>query len=180
VVSAARLCECGCGLPTRIETRARRKEGYARGQAKRFMKGHNTRMPERERLFSKVEKTEDGCWAWTGTRSWNGYGTLKFRGRWTNAHRAAYLLERGSIPDGLQIDHLCRNRACVNVAHMEAVTQRENILRGVSPAARQAHQTHCKAGHRLPEDRNSQGRRHCKACFNSWQRESRRKKAVAL
>lgn len=107
-------------------------------------------MPQRpaaERFWAKVELTED-CWVWTGHLR-RGYGTLMRNGEHGYAHRFAYESLVGPIPEGLQIDHLCRNRACVNPSHMEPVTRRENILRGEGSAAKNARKTHCKRGHIL-------------------------------
>jgi hypothetical protein len=86
------------------------------------------------RFWSKVDRTGD-CWKWTAGLTGSGYGRFRWDGGEVAAHRFAYELLVGAIPDGLQIDHLCRNRACVNPAHMEPITQRENILRGVGRAA---------------------------------------------
>ena len=77
-----------------------------------------------------------GCWLWTGARTANGYGTMSAGGRYGAtllAHRLAYEWYRGAIPDGLQIDHLCRVRHCVNPWHLEAVTQEVNLKRGMAP-----------------------------------------------
>lgn len=100
-----------------------------------------------ERFWEKVRKT-DGCWFWTSTRGENGYGQFTLRtGVVRRAHRIAYELAVGPIPDGLEIDHLCRVRACVNPAHLEPVTRQENIRRAV------AAKTHCPKGHpRTPEN----------------------------
>ncbi len=109
------------------------------------------------RFRSKVDRRgPDECWKWTGYRFWDGYGGLRSDlavggGRLIRAHRLAYELLVGPIPDGMVIDHLCRNRWCVNPAHLEPVTVRENNLRGVSSAARLARRTHCDYGHLFDE-----------------------------
>jgi len=129
-------------------------------------------------FWRKVEPAENGCWVWTAGKYPNGYGHVHIRTgfkryRDAGAHRIAWALVHGSVPaDGLVIDHLCRNRACVNPAHMEAVPQRENVLRGDSPAVareRWRSQTHCKRGHSLTDSENvyiipTTGSRQCKAC----------------
>lgn len=88
-----------------------------------------------ERFWAKAEVRPDGCWDWTGYRSENGYGRswdTDLR-KVTYAHRVAYRIAIGPIENGKHIDHLCRNRSCVNPAHLEAVSQRENTLRGAAP-----------------------------------------------
>ena len=105
---------------------------------------------------------DDGCWEWLGSTS-TGYGCFR-RGY---AHRYSYELHKGAIPDGLQIDHLCRNRLCVNPDHLEAVTVRVNVLRGVSRVAANARQSHCIRGHEFtPENtrRRANGSRACREC----------------
>lgn len=86
-------------------------------------------MPEAERFWAKVDKSGD-CWIYTGSKSTNGYGTVRFNGGYGLAHRIAFTLTKGAIPDGLDLDHLCRTRACVNPSHLEPVTRKENARRG--------------------------------------------------
>lgn len=123
-------------------------------------------MPWPERFWEKVDRTQS-CWIWTGALV-NGYGVIRASGsrRMLKAHRVAYELMVGSIPEGLVIDHLCRNPACVNPAHLEPVTQRVNVLRGNAPAAQQVHITHCPRGHEYNiENTYWQGRkRSCRIC----------------
>ena len=92
------------------------------------------------------------------------------------AHRVAYELTNGPIPDGLELDHLCRVRHCVNPSHIEAVTHRENTLRGTGPIPHRARQSHCKHGHEFtPENtyRLPNGCRHCRTCSIEWTRRRR-------
>lgn len=101
------------------------------------------RRPVGERFWAKVEKT-DGCWNWTGATQGGGYGRFMVeRGSLVLAHRYAYITLVGPIADDLTVDHLCRNTACVNPAHLEIVTRELNALRG----SRNAAKTHCDHGH---------------------------------
>ena len=123
-----------------------------------------------QRFFHYVEFT-DSCWLWRGALA-HGYGRFRVEGRLVGAHRYAYEFCVGPIPDGLQIDHLCRVRHCVNPDHMEPVTQRVNILRGEGLAAQHARATHCPHGH--PYDKGntilSKGKRFCRICRDTRNR----------
>lgn len=130
---------------------------------------------ERDRFDQKVDRNgpEFGnrgrCWQWTGTGTKTGYGQLSINGQHRYAHRWAYEHFIGPIPSGLQIDHLCRNRGCVNPAHLEPVTAEENTRRAA------AFITHCPAGH-LYDKTNTRvrnGTRDCRACDRDAQRRKR-------
>lgn len=113
---------------------------------------------------------ESGCWQWVGCTSRTGYGYLKPSGKKVIAHRWMYEREVGPIPIGLTIDHRCRNRGCVNPAHLEAVTQGVNVLRGDAPPSRNARKTHCVHGHEFTEAniyRPPSGVRLCRTCIST-------------
>lgn len=126
-----------------------------------------------ERFWSKVERRgPDDCWLWTGKLKPNGYGRIRVNKprRMEYAHRVAYELLVGPIPDGLEVDHVrdrgCQHRHCVNPAHLEAVTHRENNRRSDSPAAVAARKTHCVNGHLLAGANLYMwsGNRYCRTC----------------
>lgn len=122
-----------------------------------------------DRFWAKVDRSGD-CWEWLAHRNWGGYGRFWWGGRLGQAHRFAFQLTHGPIPLGLTIDHLCRNRGCVNPAHLEAVSMRENTLRGIGGPANNARKTHCYLGHPLDEanttiyERDGKPVRRCRAC----------------
>lgn len=112
------------------------------------------------------------CWIWQGAQSGPdaprgmGYGLATYEGKRQQAHRVSYQVFVGPIPDGLQIDHTCRQRMCVNPDHLEPVTQQENLLRGVLA------RTHCKRGHEYAE-----GSRDCLLCARErWHKKAESKK----
>jgi hypothetical protein len=102
-----------------------------------------------ERIQRKYEVNKAGCWVWNGP-VFNGYGYMKVAGRVRGAHRVSYELFVGAVPEGLQLDHLCRNRACLNPAHLEPVTMVENVSCGVGMSVKNRLKTHCPSGHEYP------------------------------
>lgn len=131
------LCQCGCGNKTDIAKGTRSEKGWTKGQPKRYIWGHNPAVSEEDKEFrfwnqmklvpSRLLPTF--CWQWTGSIKTNGYGQYELRGE-TQAHRISYKLFHGWIPKGLDLDHLCRNRRCINPDHLEPVTRKINARRG--------------------------------------------------
>lgn len=103
-----------------------------------------------ERFAEKWREDENGCHVWTAAKISNGYGYFHL-GTGRLAHRVAWEWANGPVPEGEQLDHLCRNRACVNVKHLEPVTCRENVLRGVGVSALNSKKTQCPRGHAFSE-----------------------------
>lgn len=134
---------------------------------------HRRKGTPAERFWRYVEKS-DGCWLWIGRLNHAGYGSFGgSRSNTVRAHRFSYEITYGVIPDGLTIDHLCRNRACVRPDHLEAVTHLENVRRS-GPATREV----CPKGHRMSKDnirRRSTGGRTCRECALAAQRAYRKR-----
>jgi hypothetical protein len=117
---------------------------------------------ELDRFNSKWTEAGD-CHLWTGPLDKDGYGTFYFKKKNRRAHRVAYYLLNGAIPDGMVIDHICKNRHCVAPSHLRCVTVRENILTNSrSVSAQNAMKTHCKRGHLF--DRVYSKQRYCSVC----------------
>lgn len=133
-----------------------------------------------ERFWAKVNKT-DTCWLWTGAMVPQGYGQAGADGKTWRAHRLAWLITHGELPPKpLVFDHVCRIRNCVNPSHLEAVSTRENVLRGVGHTAQNARKTHCKNGHEYTaENTRLYGPHHyrcCRSCEREkWYRDPRRR-----
>lgn len=125
------------------------------------------------RLWDRIEETDTGCWEWIGPRNVLGYGRVymrAFTGKvGVYAHRLIYELLVANIPDGLAIDHLCRNTSCVNPEHLDPVTDKVNLARGYSPSALASRATHCPQGHPYAGDnlRMWKGVRLCHICKRS-------------
>lgn len=152
------------------------------------------RMPLQERLdLYSIPEPNSGCTLWLGSITPRGYGAFvvtigelgngvkKFKG----PHVVAYELKNGPVPDGLVIDHKCRNTICINADHLEAVTQRENILRGEGLAAKNARKQVCSNGHALtvenvlPVRKGNHLGRECRECKRIAKRERRARERQA-
>lgn len=137
-----------------------------------------------ERFWSKVDKQGPvpaerpdlgPCWIWIAAKTSRGYGNFTVGGRSGRnhtAHRFAYELANGAVADGLDLDHLCRVRACVNPTHLEPVTRRENLLRGETIVARNSAKTHCPHGHEYTPENTyvRDGSRNCRQCRRQRER----------
>lgn len=119
------------------------------------------------KFWSLVDKQDGACWLWTGYITEKGYGRHEFGGTKWRVHRLSYELVNGAVPKGLVLDHLCRVRNCVNPEHLEAVTHKENTLRGNGISAINSRATSCPRGHAYDEANTyicPRGRRECRAC----------------
>lgn len=133
------------------------------------------RLPQH--FWNRVKPNDDnGCWEWIGSTA-HGYGSLNYAGH-RLAHRASYTALVGEIPGtyptGLTVDHLCRNRACVNPSHMELVTRGENTLRGDTTSGNKKRSTHCDKGHEYSRSSRSDGKRVCITCKREKGRDHQR------
>lgn len=133
----------------------------------------------RLRIVKHIRHTPAGCWEWTGCLFATGYGSIKQRGGRMLAHRVSFAALRGPIPENQTLDHLCRNKACVNPAHLEIVPLSVNVLRNEGPSAINKRKTHCDRGHPLETVNlvNRSGRTHrtCLECHRASSRAAGRR-----
>lgn len=137
---------------------------------------------DERRFWSKVDRhVPNGCWPWTDTPDEDGYGYFRVGRKSYRAARYSWILANGQISDGLVIDHLCRNRICVNPKHLDPVTNRVNVvIRGLTPTALNLRKTHCINGHEFTPANtyvSPAGSRHCRECQRN--RDRRRRQALA-
>ncbi len=121
-----------------------------------------------DRFLDKVNKVNrfSGCWLWVAATGKDGYGRFSVNGRMELAHRIAYNLYVGPIPEGLELDHACRNHACVNPNHLETITHLENVRRGNARDTHNNLKTHCPQEHEYTPENTYlwNGRRACRTC----------------
>jgi hypothetical protein len=180
VLNPSGLCQCGCGQPAPLAEQSVTARGYIRGEPVRFIRNHHT---IKRSWTARPGPLPTPCWIWDGAPNDLGYGSVWINGRCIKAHVWIWEQGHGAVPPGMELDHLCRRRLCVNPAHLEPVTHRENVLRGESQAAKNARKTHCKHGHGFtPENtiERPNGSRACRICTRRRSREAQRRYQTRL
>ena len=134
--------------------------------------------PAIQRFLEKINVVDSGCWEWTGGKS-RGYGQININGKMIKSHRFIYEYYHGQICPDLVIHHLCYNRACCEIAHLEERTQKENTLDidSSTPSAINSRKTHCKHGHEFTPENTyvhpTKGKRDCRMCHREWKKNHR-------
>ena len=134
-----------------------------------------------ERIALKIQIDESGCWRWVSVKNSRGYGRVWFDGKYRLTHRVVYSMLIGEIQAGLSLDHKCRVVDCCNPEHLEPVTHRENVRRGIGPTAINAAKNHCPKGHLLTDGnlvaaQLKRNQRSCATCNREYQRAHRARK----
>lgn len=157
------FCQCGCGERTNVRD----------GQPRKFLPDHNLR--PRPHYWTIEDRGHDTpCWIWQGSLDTRGYGRFVAEGVKYKAFWFYWEQENGPVPEGLVLDHLCRVPACMNPAHLEPVTNGENVLRGQGPPALNARKAECQNGHPFDAENtytDPTGRRRCRTCDRDYMRE---------
>ena len=172
------LCMCGCGERTKIAKQSAAVSLQLRGHPRRFVHGHHPKRSLMERFMEKWVEGDGGCWLWMAHTTVDGYPRIAIGRTSREAHRVAYELFVGSIPEGHDVHHECEVRNCVNPNHLRPVTKKEHGSLGSL-----ARRTHCKHGHEFtPENTyvKGGGARACRKCMARRQREYQRRKEAAV
>lgn len=131
----------------------------------------------------RITVNENGCWVWNGTKHEDGYGIVSISGKREYVHRIMYQVFIGPVNNNRELDHLCRNPSCCNPSHLEAVSSRENSLRGNHPLFVVHRERRCHKGHDLTVPENvrmsADGRIRCRLCAVAYQQEYRKAKRCA-
>lgn len=114
--------------------------------------------------WSLVNKEWSQCWEWTGGVCGKGYGNFWLGNKCYGSHRWIYIQLHGPLDSKIELDHLCRNKICVRDSHLEPVSHKENVLRGIGPTAINAHKDTCSKGHLLIQDGTRRNQRYCREC----------------
>ena len=125
---------------------------------------HKIHNKDLQRFLGKVNVSDNGCWEWISAKTVKGYGLIWLGNKTHRAHRVSYEYYHGDIPTTQQLDHLCRNRGCVNPEHLESVTCKENLRRGINA---NRIKTHCPQGHKYNKENtynSPRGDRECRIC----------------
>lgn len=171
------LCWCGCGGITPLADATRLKFGLVRGEHTRWILGHQSRKEPRVNSGNAPYLLEDRgyktpCWIWQGGKR-QGYASRRKGHTTEGVHRVMYEERYGSVPEGMVLDHLCQQRDCINIDHLEVVSIGENVRRGTHPKMVAFREGTCVQGHpRTPENSyiSASGRQICRICRNEYKR----------
>lgn len=123
------VCQCGCGQQAPIAQKTDKKRGWVKGQPLKYIQGHNAKLKLHGRIEFVID-TVTGCWIWQRSKTAQGYGNITVNNKQVLAHRFLYEQYKGVVPEGMELDHLCKNKFCINPDHLQPVTHAENCRRG--------------------------------------------------